>query len=152
MTLSHERAQHIEAQALAVRQELNDDISCDSLEDFAFRELRIRKISHGNGATQSGIMGTKCLWYGATIKDTELLYLAHEIGHVALVTDSEEEANCFSRIVNNKSKLEYNLLCNLDGLAQFIIYWPVYLLLTQKMRAEYLNNHTTRKANPYSKV
>jgi len=152
MTLSHERAQYIEAQALTVRQELNDNISSDSLEDFAFRKLRIQTISRGNGASQPGVMGTKSLWYGATIKGAELLYLAHEIGHVALDTFSEEEANCFSRMVNQKSKLEYDLLWNLDGLAQFAIYWPIYLLLTKGKRAEYLRNHSTRKVNPYSKA
>jgi hypothetical protein len=151
MTLSHERAQYVEAQALAVRQELNDDISSDSLEDFAFKKLRIQEISHGNGASWPGVMGTRSLWYGATIKDAELLYLAHEIGHVLLDTHSQEECNCFSRIVNQKSKLEYNLLWNLDGFAQFAIYWPIYLLLTNGKRAEYLRNHSTRKVNPYSK-
>ncbi len=150
MALSHERDQYIKAQALAVRQELNDCISCASLEDFAFKKLRIQKISHGNGASWPGVMGTKYLWYGATIKDTELLYLAHEIGHVLLDTHSQDEANYFSRIVNNKSKLEYNLLWNLDGFAQFIIYWPVYLLFTNEKRAEYLYNHSTRKINPYT--
>ena len=98
MSLSHERAQYIETQALAIRQELNGEISCESLENFAFSNLRIQKITHGNGAGQPGVMGTERLWYGATIKDTEILYVAHEIGHVVLDTSSQEEANCFSRI------------------------------------------------------